>query len=313
VPCVADAPSMRLLRLFLLTLLALVLGAFATGCGGGQGGANHALPVLHDLEPVAEATGKADSARFEMRFQMEMPGFGSPFAFSASGAYDTPAKRAEITMDLGSFAEFMNGLSSSFGGGAPSGDLADPSQWKLEMRLDGTVAYMRVPFLVSELPSGKEWVQIDLTAAARMQGLDLGELQSFAKGSDPRGTLDYLRSISGDVTRLGTEEVRGVPSTHYFAVVDWKKALARSARDAGQPGLFDQLAFPSSLQNVPVDVWVDAENLMRRMTMDFSFSSPGLSQQAKASLSMELFDYGAPVMVEAPPASAVVDASSLRG
>lgn len=225
--CVADAPFVRLLRLIPLALLALVLCALTAGCGGGQGGANLALPVLHDLEPVADATGKADSARFEMTFRMEMPGFGSPFAFSASGAYDTPTKQAEIIMDLGSFAEFMNGLSSSFGG-APSGDLADPSKWKLEMRLDGNVAYMRVPFLVSELPSGKDWVQVDLTAAARLQGFDLSELQSFAKGSDPRGTLDYLRSISGELTRLGTEEVRGVPSTHYFAVVDWKKEIGRA-------------------------------------------------------------------------------------
>ncbi len=81
------------------------------------------------------------------------------------------------------------------------------------MRLDGTVAFMRLPFLESQLPSGKEWVRIDLTKAARLQGMDLTDIQSFAKGSDPRETLDYLRSVSGKLTRIGIEDVRGVPTT----------------------------------------------------------------------------------------------------
>ena len=48
------------------------------------------------------------------------------------------------------------------------------------------------------------------------------------------------------------------------------------------------------------------------MTMSFVFPSPDQSQQAKASLEMELFDYGKPVTVEAPRASDVVDAFSLK-
>jgi hypothetical protein len=70
---------------------------------------------------------------------------------------------------------------------------------------------------------------------------------------------------------------------------------------------------PGALANVPVDVWVDADNLVRRMTMSFSFSSPEHPQEAKASLEMEVFDYGQPVRVEAPAAGDVVDAFSLGG
>lgn len=296
-----------------LILALLVTAAIAAGCGGGQADGTVALPVLHDLAPVADATSTSDSARFEMQYEMEITGLGAPFAFSVSGAYDTPAQKARFTMDFGSFADFMGGLAGSLGGDAPS-ELTDASKWKLEMLVDGTVAYMRLPLLASELPSGKEWVRVDFKETARLHGVDLTELQSLAKGSDPRQVLDYLRSLSGEVTLVGTEELRGVETSHYFAVVDWQKALASAAREANQSGLFDQLqGLGGSIQNIPVDVWVDKDNLLRRMTMDFAVSSPGGAEQAKASITMELFDYGQPVTVSPPPAADVVDALSLRG
>ena len=99
----------------------------------------------------------------------------------------------------------------------------------------------------------------------------------------------------------------------FFAIVDWQKLLQRAAREAGQHGLVQQLqSLGGSMQNVPVDVWVDGDNLVRRMTMEFSFSSPDGQQQAGASMSMELFDYGVPVSVDAPPAAKVVDILKLR-
>jgi hypothetical protein len=301
---------MRHLRLLVLAPLVLALALVVAGCGGSGGGGNVALPVLDDLAPVANATARADSARFEMEFGMDIPGFG-PLSFMANGAFDNPSKQAEMTMDLGSFAELMSGLAGSFGGKAPS-ELRDPEKWKLELRLDGLVAYMRMPFLAGQLPAGKEWVSFDLAHAARLQGMDLGELQSLAKGSDPRETVDFLRSVSGEVSFVGTEDLRGVPTSHYFAIVDWQKLLQRAASQAGQPGLLQQLnGLGGSMQNIPVDVWVDADNRVRQMTMDFSFTSPDGQQQATASVSMELFDYGTSVNVEAPPAAQVVDAFKL--
>jgi hypothetical protein len=173
---------------------------------------------------------------------------------------------------------------------------------------------MKMPFLASQLPDGKEWVKVDLAKAAALQGVQLNDIQSFARGSDPREALDYLRSISGDLTRLGTEDVRGVPTTHYFAAVDLQKALARAAKQAGQQGFLAQLQnMPTAVASIPVDVWVDADDLVRRMTMSFVFASPVAQQrQAKASMEMELFDYGEPVTVDAPPTGDVVDALALK-
>jgi hypothetical protein len=213
-------------------------------------------------------------------------------------------------MDLSSFAKLIGGFAGALGGDAPK-ELGDPEMWKLEMRMDGKVAYMRMPFLASELPGGKEWVSIDLERAAQMQGRDLGELQSLAQGSDPRQLLSYLRALAGDVTHVGDEEVRGVPTAHYFAVVDWQKVLQQAAKQAGEPGLLDQFqGLGGSMSNIPVDVWVDESRRLRRMTMDFSMTAG--TQEAGGSLRLELFDYGQTVDVDAPPASDVVDALSLK-
>jgi hypothetical protein len=291
-----------------LALFAALVGALAVGCGGSQGGSATALPVLESFTPVAQATERADSARFELDFEFELGGLGD-LGLTASGAYDTPAQKARFVLDLGSFAKMMSAFAGS--SGAPDG-LGDPSKWKLEMLLDGTVAYMRMPFLASQLPAGKEWVSLDLAKAAQLAGgAGLGDIQSFAKGSDPREVLDYLRSLAGEVTHVGTEDVRGVPTAHYFAVVDWQQVLAAAAKQANEPGLVDQFAnFGGTMANIPVDVWVDEDNLLSRMTMSFSMTEG--AQEAAGTLRLELFDYGKPVNVDTPAAADVVDALSLK-
>ena len=303
---------MRHLRLLALAPFVLGLVFAGAGCGGGNEATGTSLPVLEDFEPVAAATAKADTARFEMQLSMQVPGIDEPFAFTATGASDEKAGRGEITMDLGSFAESIIAFGQAFGSDAPEG-FDDPENWNLEMRLDGTVAYMRMPFFSGELPAGKEWVRLDLAKAAAREGFDFAQLPGFAEGSDPRELLDFLRAVSSEVTLVGTENVRGVETTHYFAVVDLEKALADLARKSGDSSFLAQFQSVSAkLQNVPLDVWVDADYLVRRMVMDLSVSVPGESGQVKASVSMELFDYGKPVSVEVPPASDVVDLSALQ-
>ena len=123
--------------------------------------------------------------------------------------------------------------------------------------------------------------------------------------------LDYLRSVAGEVTH-GRDGGRARSADcsllrrHRLA-----EAAPAGREEADQPGLLDQFqGFGGTMENIPVDVWVDADSLLRRMTMTFSMSAG--SQDAGGSLRLELFDYGEPVSVEAPAASDVVDALSLK-
>jgi hypothetical protein len=98
--------------------------------------------------------------------------------------------------------------------------------------------------------------------------------------ADPAKLLDYLRS-SSKIERRGTATVRGVRTTHYVARVRLEQAGAKS---------------------IPLDVWVDGQGLVRRI----SFSAK------EASASLDLFDFG-DVDVNVPATSDTVDLSNLLG
>ena len=271
--------------------LALLAGALLlAGCGG-------APAQLDPLASAAERTADAGSARFEMEIAMTVAGRSAEA--TASGAFDNDSRRATMTMDLTS-------LAGAFGGAAGAAGAL-----RMDMVLDGAVAYMRMPLLTAQLPGGRPWVRLDLEELAKGQGVDLGELQSLSE-NDPRRTLDYLRAISGEIRTVGSEAVRGVDTTHYRAAVDLRRypdlvpeeqqELVRKATER----LIEQLGVGA----VPVDVWVDGDGLVRRLSL--AFDVPMTERGAASSaVTIELFEYGVPVAVEPPHPSQVTDLASL--
>jgi hypothetical protein len=51
---------------------------------------------------------------------------------------------------------------------------------------------------------------------------------------------------------------------------------------------------------------------VRKLSIDVDAKQPGTDESAKASLVVELYDYGKPLEVELPPADQVADASTLK-
>jgi len=72
------------------------------------------------------------------------------------------------------------------------------------------------------------------------------------------------------------------------------------------------LAAQAGLSEIPVDIWLDANGLVRKLTMVFSATQSGRSETGEISMTFELWDYGEAVEIELPPASEVVDASAVR-
>lgn len=260
------------------------------GCGGTQA-------ELDLLASAAERTEDAGSARFELAMGMTMGGRAAEA--TATGAFDNESRRATMSMDLGGFAQAF--------GQAPGG----PDALRLDMVLDGTIAYMRFPLLTGMLPGAKPWLRLDLVELSKREGFDLGQIQSFSD-SDPRRTLDYLRVVSGEIRTVGQERVRGVPTTHYRAAVDLRKyadvvpaeqrELVRKATET----LVEQLGVGA----VPVDVWVDGDGLVRRIALEFD-TGAAASAPLATTMTMELYDYGARVDVALPAASEVTDLAAL--
>lgn len=254
--------------LALLPLLALLL-VLAVGCGS-----RDAL----QLDPVASAAGKTTSAgSSRVAFELEADAFGHDVSVRGEGAFDYEASRGRLEVDAGAL------LPGS----------------RLELRAVGSELYVRVPpLLAAWLPSAKPWVS--LAGGRSLDALGLGELRQ-----DPGELLGLLRASSTRVTKAGTAVVRGVETTRYTAVLDPVKALEANADALGLSAAeraqlrraADELRRLSGRSTQPVNVFVDEDGLVRRLTL----AADG------DRVSIDFWDFGTDVDVQAPPASAVFD------
>lgn len=293
----------HLVLAILIALLALV----ASGCGT----TSVAAPELTSFTTAAQASAAADSARFALQLKMTMPLTDKALEFSADGGFDTPARRAELSFDLSSLAETLKSLGSAFGGQV-KGDLGDPEDWKLQAIQDGDVAYVYFPLVVDQLPAGKKWVKGDAKELSGAKAGQLGQFGSFA-GTDPRDVLGMLKAVSGSIEALGTDEIRGVETSHYKATLDVAKLEQLVPVDQRQSlGSFDETAKAAGLSAIPIEVWIDGDQRLRKLSLDIEGKQPGTSQTVKAALVVELYDYGKPLEIHLPPADEVVDASALK-
>lgn len=301
-----------------VALLAAIgaLALVATGCGGGAvSTAAVAQPIsLQELSESAERSADATSGRFTFSMEMAMPGFSEQLAFTGEGAFDTKVGKTEMSLDMSAFATLMKELAGAFGGDASGLDL-DAEAWKIEAVLDGLVMYMRFPFLSSELPAGKEWVKIDLReAASQIPGLDLDQLLQFANNG-PQSSLEYLKAVAGEIEPVGVEEVRGEQATHYKTAIDlleYKNLVPEGSTREALGSMFEELVKQTGLQEIPVDVWVGQDDLVRRMQMALSITQPGSADRLDASLTFEMFDYGKPVTITLPLAAETASITDLK-
>ena len=228
------------------------------------------------------------------------PGEQDPGSFrtTSQGVVDFANEEAAYTMDLSMFGAF-------------------------EVRQVGNVMYQKFPEdSRSEMPGGKPWVKIDLDTLYREQYEEsLSELQGGTIGS-PVGQLEYLKGVSESVDKLGVEEVRGTETTHYRAEIE----LAKSLDTPQLKQAYEQTYGRAATGNVPVELWLDAQDRVRRFQMSLSVPVPEdpASQvniqestagepvtEALVTVVEELYDFGTPVEVSPPPPEMTADYEDL--
>ncbi len=302
----------------LLTSVGVLLVA---GCGGGgDSTATSALsgvPIsFEQLAQSATTSADAKSGRFSFDLSMTFPGADEPFAFTGEGAFDEASGRAAFAVDMSSFAKLLGGFVSGLAGPDAKDlpDFDDPDGWKIEVVQDGKVGYVKFPALADQLPAGTSWIRADDGAGGVKADFDFDELEQFAK-TDPRDVLDSLRAVTSKIETVGSEDLRGVETTHYRAVIDPAELakLAPTGAEKTSQTLVDQLTAQSGLGSIPVDVWIDETGFVRKLAMSFAATQPGTTQSSEVSLAFEIWDYGESVDIDVPPASQVADASAVRG
>jgi hypothetical protein len=156
------------------------------------------------------------------------------------------------------------------------------------------------------LPNGKTWLALPDGASGDSLDPLLGSPED---GADPADLLAALTAASSSVTRLGPSVIRGVPVTGFALKID-------SAKVATIPGA-DRAAVEAMLKSfgaaeIPVDVWVDGQNLVRREELTLALpGGSGAPAGTKLTLTTDFYDFGVPVRVSAPPAAQVATVGSL--
>ena len=227
-------------------------------------------------------TAAAKSARMSMSIET---GFGAEhFTLTGDGVTDFVTGDSALTMH---FPEI---------GSEPGGSI--------ETLVVDRVAYVKMPKALFGGPLGDgKWLKVPNLDDANSALPGLGQ-------SDPSQFLAYLETVSAGVTKVGAETIRGVATTHYKASLDPAKA---GSRGDVPPSLRDDLS--KILQKngvpftIPADVWVDNDGLARRIQLKLDLGKmtgvPRETDLPVMTLSIDLYDFGVPVHVVAPPAGDV--------
>jgi hypothetical protein len=259
----------------------------AAGCGATDKAKDAASSAKGAIDPVAQAadvTG-AQKGGIAMTITAEVGAAGQTVPVHGTGTFDRAGKLGQMS------------LTTSVGG--------------KDMTIDevsaGHTIYMSSDAFKQELPSGKSWLKLDLDKAAKAQGIDLDSLGGATQ--DPAQVLDYLKG-AGTSTKVGSETVNGVATTHYHVDIDLRKAAAKSGA-ADAKATVEKLIKTTGTSTLPIDVWVDSDHLVRRETMKYNMDVQG--QKGSMSMTIDMTKYGVDVTAKVPPADETLDGDDLLG
>jgi len=237
------------------------------------------------IDPVAEAadaTAAAGSAEFGMAGTMTVAGQTIPIHASGTTEMQRPAMHMTMSLPIPGAGEIS-----------------------VEEIFDGQTMYMRFPpQLAQRLPGGKAWMKLDIDAIGKSAGVDLKQLTRSSQ-SNPADMLKALKTV-GTSHVVGREWVDGASTTHYAGAIDFDKIAARIS-DRQTAAALKQLNNTSGMSTMPVDVWIDGSERVRREGLKLSSSAFSMD------ITIDFIRFGVPVDTTPPPSDQVLDASSLLG
>ncbi len=266
-----------------------------------QGDLANAAPITGDLRSVLldkalDPATEISSARFEGRLsfvgtpESEMPG---EVSIVFSGAYDLNADATEFSMDLSGIVDALPEAEMAL----MAGFFSEPMQ-TISI---GDQSWMKWG-LFSMFTGGEDaWIEGEAS--------DVGEAVDITGlgGGSPVEMLDALADADAVIEVVGAEDLRGVTTTHYRAIVD-PVALVDSMSADDQESLATDLGgIPNA--EFPMEFWLDENGLVHRFMMDFS--DPGIlgedsTDVESAEFVFDMWDHGADIVISPPPADEVV-------
>ncbi|HEV2891487.1 MAG TPA: hypothetical protein VGX28_14035 [Frankiaceae bacterium] len=177
-----------------------------------------------------------------------------------------------------------------------------------EVRVLGDVMWMTTPPGVAVQ---KPWLKIDVAALGKRLDVDIKALREMQQQNDPSQSLAYLQGASDDFAETGTADLRGTPTTIYKGTLNLAKARDGQRSERTRKAI-ESLITKLKSETLPITVWIDGDGRMRKMiqTIDLAKVTDG---QASGTMTttIEMYDFGAPVVVTPPPAAQVGDGGVL--
>jgi hypothetical protein len=257
-----------------MCVLAAVLAALALQLGGGDGSGG----PLNAIAKAAERTRREPGGRAVMHTIVSSP--DRSYTMTGRMVFDTETGRSRVVLTM------------------PDPDSS--GSVKVQGVFDGTVMYIQLGRLGS-LPDGAEWMSLDFSSF----GLEEDELPS---NGDAMGELELLEAATGGVRKLGKENVRGVPTTHYRGTV----GVAEQAKQLREKGAEDLSSYAQK-KGTPlrIEAWIDADGLVRRMR--YGKSDPAKEGNGLTTIDMrvDFLDFGEVPEIDVPDSSEVFDGTGL--
>lgn len=316
---------MAVIAASLVAAVALGAAAFGSGSAASASGPTASAPGSGSAGPTAPAPGSG-SAKGHLASSASDSASASSVEFTVSATETTPTTTSTMVTGSGAFdlakgvgeiTASVPGLSSPTGTGSPG---------SVHIISDGANLYVDVPGL-SSVTGGKTWVETSASGLASLAGSTAGSLPVSAL-TDPSRAMGLLGSLGGSVTRVGTVQLHGEPTTEYRTTLSVADVVAKATRgsDSSAASAAVKAIRALGVPSVPVTAWVGPDGLLRQVsaTVDLSHASlagvlgslapaSGGSPAAGTSLDLTvgLSHYGQPVTVTVPPASEIVRADSI--
>ena len=258
-------------------------------------------PVSDPIAQAATLSSSSPGYRMNLAMSISAPGLSAPITGYGHAVVDLRDQAASLSfaIDLSGEPQMAQTLGSTV--------------MNMDMIVKGPALYMRFPAAAMRaIPgfAGKQWLKIDPTKVAGLPAASsLGDSQTM---TDPSRLLQYLRASSSSVTNEGYQRVNGVQTTHYHVILDLQNVaadLSPSEQNPVQQSL-SQLRKETGLSGLPVDVWIDSQRLVRRVSMSLPMheANGAVLQQG---VTADLTDYGPQPQPTLPPAGQVEDLGSL--
>lgn len=281
--------------LALLAVLAALVpgGAVAAGCGSDD------LTSVSAAEAAA-STSAAKTASTTMTMKLSGMSLPLPMTVKARGITSTSEPRMDLVFDFGQLMRM-----------AGAGD-----DGKVRVLLDRGDVFIDPPAIQGlELPGGAEWITADIGRALDAMGIDAAGFSELMRVS-PEQQVAALKA-AGSVKRVGEETVGGVKTAHLRGTVklsDYLEALPADRRRRAEKALKELEKLPGADRRsfdrpTPLDMWIDEDNLVRRMTSKATIPAQNGVPEGRYEMTMDFKDFGTALKIDRPSSGEVWDAT----